>query len=377
LKCRKGILKSLRILIITHAPLTAELGASQVAVNLGEALKELGHEVTVWSPQPLPPETRWWQTLRQMRARVNAYIDSQEAFDLIDSPATFITKRMCRSAIVVARSTQPDILYLASDFVLPSPWSLKQFVRLPFHYGYTLFHLLLVVQGWQRASYILCLGTREFQWMKKWFPFWRDKVLRYVNTLSRADQEALAKVRSQRQPPASDRLRFLWIGRWTAHKGTDTLLAFIKKWSEQRPQDCFTIAGCDADAERQCPESLIQRGTIRILPYFKREELFPLLAAHDIGLFTSKVEGWGLSLNEMLESGMPVFATAAGAVADLQAYFNTLQPFPPSSQFSSTLPPMTLFDEYYKTFNWRQIACHYLQSVIPQFVIEEAEGCYQ
>jgi hypothetical protein len=33
-------LKALRILIITHSPLLAELGASQVAMNLGEALKE-------------------------------------------------------------------------------------------------------------------------------------------------------------------------------------------------------------------------------------------------------------------------------------------------------------------------------------------------
>lgn len=39
---------------------------------------------------------------------------------------------------------------------------------------------------------------------------------------------------------------------------------------------------------------------------------------YDAGLFTSEAEGWGLSLNEMLESDMPVFATEVGGVRDLR-----------------------------------------------------------
>ncbi len=370
-------MKSLRILIVTHSELSAEMGASQVAINLGEALKELGHDVTVWSPQPLQPQTKWWQTLGQLRARVDAFINSQEAFQLIDSPATLITRRMCKSAIVICRSTQPDILYLKSDFAIPSRWSSGQLIRLPFHYLYTLFHMYLVLQGWQKANYILCLGSLELHWMKKRFPWWRGKLRIYLNALSQSDQTALRSVRSQRKQHVTGNLRFLWIGRWTSHKGILTLLDFIHDWSKQRPQDIFTIAGCGSEAEKDCPQSLIQRGTLKILPSFKRGELFSLLAAHDVGLFTSKVEGWGLSLNEMLESGMPVFATSVGAVADLQAFFHTLQPFPPPLNFHSTLQQMKVFDEYYKTFSWQQIAQHYLQSVIPQFVSEGAEGCYQ
>ena len=370
-------MKSLRILIVTHSPLLAEFGASQVAINFGEALKELGHDVTVWSPQPLPPQMKWWQTLRHMRIRVDAFINSQEAFDLIDSPSSFITSRMRKSAIVISRSTQPAILYLKSDFAIPSRWSLSQLIRLPFHYLYTLFHVYLVLQGWQKANYILCLGSLELHWMKKWFPFWRNKVFMYLNALSTSDQAALAKVRDQRQQQSTDKLRFLWIGRWTAHKGIHALLNFIHDWSTERPHDTFTIAGCGYDAEKDCPQFLMQRGTLKILPSFKREELFSLLAAHNVGLFTSKVEGWGLSLNEMLESGMPVFATSAGAVADLQSFFSTLQPFPPPLHFHLTLQQMKVFDEYYKTFSWQQIAQHYLQSVIPQFVGEGAKGYYQ
>jgi glycosyltransferase involved in cell wall biosynthesis len=360
-------LKALRILIITHSPLLAELGASQVAMNLGEALKELGHEVIVWSPQPLPPHTKWWQTLRHLRAKVDTFIHSQEAFDLIDSPATLITPQMCQSAVVVARSTQPDILYLVSDFVMPFTWNLRQLIRLIFNDIFILYHMYLVLQGWRRANCILCLGTLEFQWMKKWFPFWSYKILMYFNSLSRADQATLVKVCRQRQPHSIDQRRFLWIGRWASHKGTDVLLAFINKWLKQRPQDIFTIAGCGSNAEKDCPADLLQSGRLKIIPQFERKELYELLANHDIGLFTSKVEGWGLSLNEMLESGMPVFATEAGGTRDLRVFFKVLRPFPPPDGFIIDSKEIQVTIEYVKNFNWTQIAKTY-QTTLRQFI---------
>jgi glycosyltransferase involved in cell wall biosynthesis len=370
-------LSPLRILIITHSSLSAEFGAGQVATNLGEALKDIGHDVTLWSPQPLPLKTKWWQSLQEMRSKVNAFLNSQEAFDVIDCPATLITRRMCQSAIVVARSTQPELLYLALDFGMPTRWSFDQLLRLPFHYLHTLFHIFLVLQGWQKANFILCLGRLESDWMNKWFPFWRNKIRLYVNAPSKSDQSALAEVRNQRHARLPNRRHFLWIGRWTEHKGTNVLVDFISEWSKQQPQDVFTIAGCGSNAEKDCPQVLLQKGTLKIIPSFKREELIPLLAAHDIGLFTSKVEGWGLSLNEMLESGMPVFATPAGAVADLQPFFRTLRLFPPAISFLSTLQQIEMREDYYQTFNWQHIAQEYLQSIIPKFAGNVKEGCYQ
>ncbi|HAG81042.1 MAG TPA: hypothetical protein DCL61_07685 [Cyanobacteria bacterium UBA12227] len=202
--------------------------------------------------------------------------------------------------------------------------------------------------------------------MRKWFPWWKNKLSYYVNALSKTDQEALAQLRIARQNPSGDSLKFLWIGRWVSHKGTDILLDFITQWTAIRPQDNFTIAGCGIGAEKDCPVELIQSGKLKIIPSFERTQLCSLLANHHIGLFTSKVEGWGLVLNEMLESGMPVFATPVGGVSDLHPFFKEkLKLFPPSLQLIKNVQfSSTTLEEYYRTFTWEKIGEAYRSSLL-------------
>jgi len=73
-----------------------------------------------------------------------------------------------------------------------------------------------------------------------------------------------------------------------------------------------------------------------------------------------------LSLNEMLESGMTVFATRAGGVADLAPYFpQSLRPFPPPLDFSPPLPPENLAaNGYLQRFSWQGIAAGYEEQVL-------------
>ncbi|MFL6210397.1 MAG: glycosyltransferase family 4 protein [Pyrinomonadaceae bacterium] len=352
----------MRLLIVTHGLLTAEFGASQLALNLCEALRARGHDVTLWSPQPLPAGTRWWRTLQVMRRKLDEFIASQPPFDFIDCPATFVTRNVSSASTVIVRSTQPEIPYFFYGLRRPSTRP-AELIRLPFEYAYSFYHLTLVLHGWRRAQRIVCLGTLERQWMSRWFPWWRGKLGLYFSALARADQDALAEVRHGRVKPDEGRTRFLWIGRWTAHKGPDVLLDFIRHRVSEYPQDTFTIAGCGPEAERNCPRDLIESGVVRIIPAFKRRELFALLAGHDAGLFTSKTEGWGLVLNEMLESGMPVYATHAGGVLDLQPFFESLLlPFPPPTLRSlQTLPELAA---YLDTFNWPRIADAYLADIL-------------
>lgn len=356
----------IRILIISHAPLSPELGAGQVAINLAQALQVQGHQVILWSPPPLPPQTKWWQTLQQMRSEVNAFIATQPPFDIIESPAILITPQLSQAALVVARSVQPELLYLAHSLKDQIELSLKGIIRLPFGYLYCLYAAILVLQGWKLANYLLCLGSLELAWMKKWFSQWDSKFIYYINALSQTDQEALTKVRLQRQPPSGDRIKFLWIGRWTSHKGTDILIDFIVNWLSLRPQDSLTIAGCGPQAENDCPPQLLNSGKLKIIPSFERSKIYTLLADHDVGLFTSRIEGWGLVLNEMLEAGMPVFATSVGAVPDLQPFFpEQLKPFPPSPQDLPNSWSVSISEDYYTLFSWERVAKIYQHSIVP------------
>lgn len=357
---------SLRILITTHSPLAAEFGAGQVAINLAEALREQGHHVTLWSPHPMPSLTTPWrdiQSIQLVRSMLDAFIEAQEPFDIIDSFTVFITKRVAQSALVVARSVQPEILYIPSKLNYRKKNLFKKIAFLPFRYLLEIGYIFLLLQGWRRANYILCLGTLELEWMKKSFPWWKGKLIYYVNALSTTDQAELAKIRLHREKYQGKGIRFLWIGRWTAHKGISKLLDFIVKRVASHPQDTFTIAGCGTDVEKDCPPELIKSGKLKIIPSFKRSQLYFLLANHDVGLFTSNVEGWGLVLNEMLESGMPIFATPTGGVPDLEPLFrDSLKLFPPTLELTvDTITISEFRDEYYQIFSWESIAKSYLQ----------------
>lgn len=327
---------------MTHAPLYGHYGAAQMAINLADAFKKQGHDVTLWSPHPIPNFTRWWQylkTLPLMRSRLDLFLSEQKTFDVIDCASVLITNRVAtKSKLIVARSVQPDIPYLVSGLL--DGKGIKRIILLPFNFFSALVHIFFLLKGWSKTTYILCLGSLELKMINKWFPWWRSKSLFYVNAISKDEQLELTKIRLNRIQQDLEGIRFIWIGRWATHKGIKELVKFIRHRTISHPKDTFTIAGCGKNAEKDFPPELIKSGRLKIVPSFDRSEIYSLLANHDVGLFTSRTEGWGLILNEMLESGMPIFATQVGGVPDLQPFCKNIYPFP---------PPDNLTFEYLKT----------------------------
>jgi glycosyltransferase involved in cell wall biosynthesis len=102
------------------------------------------------------------------------------------------------------------------------------------------------------------------------------------------------------------------------------------------------------------------------VPLFSRADLPLLLAEHDAGLFTSRAEGWGLVLNEMIESGLPVYATRAGGVDALRSVLGSfVQEFPPPP---GAIPPLQpdpgTRGRYEARFRWLTIAERYLEAIV-------------
>jgi hypothetical protein len=99
----------------------------------------------------------------------------------------------------------------------------------------------------------------------------------------------------------------------------------------RRPDERFTIAGCGVPGEQAVRRELGADPRVVVRPHFDRAQIGGLLAEHDRGLSTSRAEGWGLNVQEMLEAGMTVHATPEGAFIDLAPFFpETLRPFPPA-----------------------------------------------
>jgi glycosyltransferase involved in cell wall biosynthesis len=347
----------LRLLLVSHPPLASELGGAQSGINLGAALRRRGHDVEIWSPEPLPAATRWWR-LRETRNQViRAFVERTGPYDVVDVPAISASSWLSRQGALVVRSVQPELHYLFVD--LAAQLRAAPLPRTAVHWLHGVWTTATILAGWRRARRVLCLGTTELAWMRRRFPIWRHKLEHYWCAPADADRTALRAVRSARPTTQAQPTRFLWLGRWSPHKGLDTLARTIRQRAASRPEDSFTLAGTGT---RDLPELADAQARVEVIPTFRRDELPSLLSVHDAGLFTSTVEGWGLSLNEMLESGMPVYATDAGGVRDLRPYFpHSLRPFPPSA--GSALSPSPLEDlesnGYYRHFDWGNIAMAY------------------
>jgi glycosyltransferase involved in cell wall biosynthesis len=355
---------SVRILLICHAPLAAELGASQIALGLAAGLRERGHDAVAWSPAPVPPGPPWQTFRRRQRDAVERYVAANGPFDVIDTPVTTATPALARAGLLVVRSIQPELRYLRHSLAeslrrRPGPRTLAHaLAMIPVTAG--------ILAGWRRARLILCLGHGERAWMRRHFPRWQDKLGVYVPTLLDAEHAALKEVRRTRPSVLpGPGVRFLWIGRWTAHKGIRRLQRFLAERFAAFPADTCTLAGCGPEAERDLAD-WARAGRVRLLPSFPRSGLPALLAAHDAGLFTSEAEGWGLSINEMLESGLPVYATPEGAAADLPPFFPTaLRPFPPPPEaVLPGFPEGEPADGYEEVFSWLAIAGEYERQVL-------------
>ncbi len=351
----------MRLLMVGYSPLSPETGGGQMVLHLASALCARGHEVTTWEPGPPPPGLSWRRHGAWRRRRLAAFLREHRPFDAIEVPPPAANPSLARRAPLIVRSVQPDWLYYREELARARRRGDRRAALLLLTFG--LASQLTVVRGFLAADAILCLGSLELAFMRRAMPWTRRKLHLYVNAPGPADQAALAHLRDARRSARGPGLAWLWLGRWSAHKGIDRLLDFLPGFLAARPADTVTLAG--TGEAPVLPASLTEDGRVRSLPAFSRPELLGLLASHQAGLFTSTVEGWGLSLSEMLESGMPVFATRAGAVPDLEPFFpDRLLPFPPAVE----LPPLPCgpldLTSYYRRMSMAAIAEGYERQVL-------------
>lgn len=355
----------LRVLLVVLAPLDSTLGASQMALNLADALKSAGVDATLWSPYPKRVVVPWWRELSWIRESLRAYVESNGPFDVIDALPAVLSRNLGPNAVLVARSVQPDLRYLWISMRSRGPRRRYALVRQGADSAFGLYVASLILGGWQHADHILCLGSLERDWMHRRFPWWRPKTTMYVNAIAETERPALAQVRRSRERFAGGPTRYLWLGRWTAHKGTLALIEFLERKAAAGSPDAVTLAGCGEEAADDIGPRVMGAAKVTIVPRYARSDLPALLREHDAGLFTSRVEGWGLTIQEMLESGMPVYATEAGAVPDLRGSFSALlRPFPPPAvREADAQAPAELDPAYLGRFNWGAIAKGYVALV--------------
>lgn len=362
----------LNLLMVIYGAASRRTGAAQMALNLSDALTRRSHEVRVWATDdpPLPPDLPARRVHRYRLARLEDELARWPTTSVVDVPPLLAAAPALKGRFVVARSVQPDVRYALAEWpvrlrrVLANDRRPRTWARALYDLAREVLRLATVVRGLYRARVIFCLGSHEKRGLRR-LPGLGPRLETLFNAVEPRERAALTEVRRARRAPDGPGLRYLWLGRWSAHKGTARLVRFLRRALAERPDDRFTLAGGGDAPRADLPDSWLADGRVRIVASYTREELPALLAAHDAGLFTSTVEGWGLSLNEMLESGMPVWATSAGGVEDLAPFFpRLLQPFPPPADAEQEIRRLGAGDRepepgYDERFAWDAVAAHY------------------
>lgn len=351
---------ALRILIASNCEPVASFGAGQLAARFGESLGESGAEITHWYPQ-LDAGLKWWQHLPWSKKNLNEFVEKNGPFDVIDCPAEFITSFKNHRGLVVARSIQPVLHYIVAQ--LCGSWQevvedFGKLRRLAVSCAYSAQVGSSYLEGIHRADRILCLGTIEYDWMHRNFKHLRSKLFKHCLGPSASEQSQLAALRYL---PRDTTKRVLWIGRWCPQKGTRLLEHILASLFRADAKATATIAGFVSMEYLELNDELRKNERIKFVPTFTRAELMELLAAHNIGLLTSRAEGWGLVLNEMLEAGLTVYSTEAGGFIDLKPFFpNQLKKLTAASIPFVREEPEDNLQEYYGQFSWASVGRAYM-----------------
>ncbi len=107
----------------------------------------------------------------------------------------------------------------------------------------------------------------------------------------------------------------LAVGRLEPHKGHDLLLDAAREWRALEPQPTVVVAG--EGSGRPGLQRRIENEDLPVRLLGRRDDLPELLAAADLMVLPSRFESYPLIVHEALRAGLPLVATAVGAVPEL------------------------------------------------------------
>ncbi|MCL1939875.1 MAG: glycosyltransferase [Desulfovibrionaceae bacterium] len=140
-----------------------------------------------------------------------------------------------------------------------------------------------------------------------------------LDTTLFAPQEASSRLKIRRELDiAEDAPLIFWIGKNYVVKRPSDMLAIAASVHEKMPSARFAVAGNGMGTRDPIAESVCKCGLDGVVKLLGRRKDIPaLFNAADAFLLTSEVEGFPNAVMEAMYMGLPVVATAVGAVPDI------------------------------------------------------------
>ena len=304
---------SLSILLVGDYPPDPTLGSSKVFYKLQEEFIALGHRCDiVFGDEIGGPRSR---QIRQAvspwyAGRAIARRQARTRYDVIDAASAEGLWIDRSSAAYVCRSNGLEHLNYrrmlddARAGLTSKPWTRRIW--------YPLSRLTQVERAARKADRLLLLNAQdhEFAVRERWKPADRIEIVAHgVSSRYLHDGEANETSRGG---------GLLFCGSWDHMKGIAYLTAAFERLHARGRRMPLTILGPGvSESSVRTAFSPAVRASVQVVARVPEDEVIRMYRSHDLLLWTSTYEGFGLVLLEAMSQELPVVTTPVGCAATL------------------------------------------------------------
>lgn len=311
----------MRILLAGDYPADARLGSTKVLLKLQEEFRAAGHECDLLLSDDLasaPTNPYLRQALGPIAAlrAVKRMASARGPYDVVDvasAEGLWIAARRpgpLRGAAVISRSNGLEHLNyrrMLDDHdagLLHKPWTRRLF--------HPLVRLTQVAAAARACDRLLLLNEvdRAFALDRGWKPSAAIDVVPHG-----VSSRFLEQPPSEREPRGGG---ILFCGSWTEVKGIHDLVAAFSLLAREAPDTRLTVLGGgvpEATIRAAFPPDVQRSLTVR--PRSAEDVVMDAYRAHDVLVWPSTYEGFGMVVIEAMSQRLPVVATPVGCARSL------------------------------------------------------------
>lgn len=308
----------MRILLSIHHELDPDSGAPGATLALGEALQELGHEVSYLSFDDLPVRLPFlaasvaFPYFAALKIAASAH-----RFDVVDASTgdAWVWGRLDRRTdrpLLVTRSHGLEHLFQQQEVRRAARESRKLSWRYPLYWGG--WRLREVGASLRASDLVLVLNEEEREVAVERIGVPQARVRFTANGVP----DSFLAVARETENPGGPAVAM--VGAHRAAKGVDDGCRALTAALESDPELRVSMLGTGVpERETLARFPTAMRARINVTERYRRNELPRLLAGHSIALFPSLSEGFPLTLVETMACGVvPVATSIAGHRAVVQ-----------------------------------------------------------
>lgn len=330
----------MRIMLALHHVANENAGAPGATLRLGAAIRDLGHEVITFlydDAFDTPTETVEkaiaypWRLAARVRRDpkgfdiVDASLGDAWVWDAWGRPAQHrpspLQGPLARPRLV---GRSHGLEHVAHEALMRRVRKGSASVRARYHVYHGGFRLWEVARTCRRSDAVVLLNEadRQYAVQRLGVAEIRTRVIpngvaEYFFREEARAERAMTDTESGR--PGRDPLRVLFVGGWIPRKGTADLIKGCMRTIEAGVHLSLTIAGTGkSEGEVLAEVPAAMRPLCTVYSHVANEQLPKVYAAHDVFVFPSLSEGWGIVIGEAMAIGLPVVVTPVGLGPELR-----------------------------------------------------------